>query len=150
MSHKLGTFHSMTWQVMESFTMHTTQSLGPVCLVNHQHCSCLLYIWEPLWRIYTLLAFLHLETSLCGILCTSSQSLPAIRARCFWIARFDWSESGIYCIPRETIVSCVSVFRGNNSNCFHGKQFWVWVYIYVHAHFSECHVLSFNTGVKCS
>ena len=27
-------------------------------------------------------------------------------------------------IPRELIVSRASVSRGNNSNCFHGKQFW--------------------------
>ena len=32
--------------------------------------------------------------------------------------------SNFHSIPRELIVSRASVSRGNNSNCFHGKQFW--------------------------
>ena len=32
--------------------------------------------------------------------------------------------SNFHSIPRENIVSRAFVSRGNNSNCFHGKQFW--------------------------
>ena len=48
---------------------------------------------------------------------------PAVFKLCVLIGQRAGSII-FHSIPRETVVSHASVSRGNNSNIFHGKQFW--------------------------